>query len=374
MTDVSAAPAPSRRNRRGRPDAIVVPATRPASGLVNLIELSVELETRLVVLCSKQTKVDQVVARVERVPGARGVVVNLSPDSYKPDFPASTSSGVFDAANSERQSDLSTKRNFGVLLARLSGWQKVIFLDDDISVPWTSVARLSDQLDRHQIAGMICREFPDNSVVCHARRLAQLQQDNFVTGAVMGVNCYDLPIPFFPDIYNEDWFSFAELAARHQVASAGHARQAAYEPFEDPDRARHEEFGDLLAEGLYSLFENNGPEHSLRGQLHNAHAEYWSRFIAARLRFLRETEDQLYTFGAGGNPGDDVNDAIESLEAARQHLQSAITPELCVQFLAAWQEDLDEWKKFSKYVKQVGSPRRALERLEVPEWQTVRNF
>jgi hypothetical protein len=373
MTDVSAAPVPARRTRRGRPDAIVVPATRPASGLANLIELAAELETRLVVLCSKQAKVDQVVARVEKVSGARAVVVNLSPDSYKPDFPARTSSDVFAAANSKRRSDLSTKRNFGVLLARLSGWHKVIFLDDDITVPWTSIARLSDQLDQHQIAGMVCREFPDNSVVCHARRLAKFSQDNFVTGAVMGVNCFDLPLPFFPDIYNEDWFSFAELAARHQVANAGRARQAAYEPFMDPDRACREEFGDLLAEGLYSLFENNGPEHSLRGHLHNAHAEYWSRFIAARLRFLEETEGKLGTFAEGDNRGD-VSDAMVSLGAARRHLRSVISPELCVQFLAAWQEDLDEWKRYSKYVTQVWSPQRALERLEVPEWQRVRNI
>ena len=103
------------------------------------------------------------------------------------------------------------------------------------------------------IAGMVCRDFPDNSVVCHARRLAGFPQDNFVSGSVLGVNCDDLPFPFFPDIYNEDWFFFSKAVARLELANVGDAAQRPYKPFADPERARHEEFGDLLAEGLFSL-------------------------------------------------------------------------------------------------------------------------
>jgi hypothetical protein len=36
------------------------------------------------------------------------------------------------------------------------------------------------------VAGMIVRKHPDNSVVCHARRDAGLQQDVFLTGAALG--------------------------------------------------------------------------------------------------------------------------------------------------------------------------------------------
>ena len=85
---------------------------------------------------------------------------------------------------------------------------------------------------------MVVREFPDNSVVCHARRLAGLAQDVFVTGAVLGVHCNSLPLSFFPDIYNEDWFFFAKEAAARKLPRVGHARQAEYDPFASPDRAR----------------------------------------------------------------------------------------------------------------------------------------
>ena len=82
---------------------------------------------------------------------------------------------------------------------------------------------------------MTCRDFPDNSVFCHARRLARLPQDVFITGAVLGVNCSDLPLPFFPDIYNEDWFFFAEAAAYRRLTKVGEAQQAEYDPYAEAD-------------------------------------------------------------------------------------------------------------------------------------------
>ena len=141
---------------------------------------------------------------------------------------------------------------------------------------------------------MVCREFPDNSVVCHARRLAGLPQDNFVSGSVLGVNCDDLPLPFFPDIYNEDWFFFSKAVARHELANVGDATQAPYKPFADPQRARHEEFGDLLAEGLYSLIGEIIDRPSIAGaitassELRRAES-FWSAFTGARRESLRAT-------------------------------------------------------------------------------------
>ena len=82
--------------------------------------------------------------------------------------------------------------------------------------------RLARQLDHSQIAGMVCREYPDNSVVCHARRLAGLPQDNFVSGSARGVRCDDVALPFFPDIYNEDWFFFSKAVARHDLFNVGY--------------------------------------------------------------------------------------------------------------------------------------------------------
>ena len=254
--DVSRVPAPPVRSRPGRLDAIIVPASRPASCLKPAINLAARLGVLLVVLCSKQTRAEQVAERVSTSPGARALVVEIPEDWESPEVsllehPAKRS----EEPNADRESDLSAKRNIGLLLARLHGWNKIVFVDDDVTLSRTdNVARLAGQLDRYQVAGMIVRDYPDNSVVCHARRAAGLPQDVFLTGAVLGVHCNNLPLSFFPDIYNEDWFFFAREAASRQLRGVGQATQLEYNPYASPDRARREEFGDLLAEGLFALW------------------------------------------------------------------------------------------------------------------------
>ena len=67
---------------------------------------------------------------------------------------------MFSERDAERASDLSAKRNIGLLLARLHGWSKIVFVDDDVTVS------RSDNLERlgrdwtYQIAGMVCRTIP----------------------------------------------------------------------------------------------------------------------------------------------------------------------------------------------------------------------
>ena len=184
---------------------------------------------------------------------------------------------------------------------------------------------------------MVLRKFPDNSVVCHARRLVKLPQDNFVSGAVLGVNCDDLPLPFFPDIYNEDWFFFLKAAARRELAEAGKATQAEYDPFAKPQRAVNEEFGDFLAEGMYALIGTiDNPSLPFHELLRWATVEYWEKFKEARLIAMDEIVARLHVLGAR-NGEDYTASALRSINAAREQLRS-IHPTLCVDFLRAWQD------------------------------------
>jgi hypothetical protein len=374
LHDVSRSPAPSTRSRLSRPDAFVVPATRPASALTGLIELAAGLETLLVVLCSRQANVEQVAERVGRIHRARALVVQVDEDYRLPGYEGfETSSDAFIAANGGRASDLSLKRNFGLLLARLLGWTKLVFVDDDITVRRQDIARLTAQLDSHQIASMVCRHFPDNSVFCHARRLARLPQDVFATGAVLGVNCSDLPLPFFPDIYNEDWFFFGDAAARRRLTKVGEAVQLKYDPFAEPARAEHEEFGDLLAEGLYALIEMNGPGHSFRQVTHHATERYWSSYIDVRRHDLTDTRSRLDEFASRHTGSDEVAHASKSLEAAESlYGDGMITAERCVQFLEAWQADMVGWGRTYSHTNNLGNIRDAMDWLQTTTFQTVR--
>jgi hypothetical protein len=361
--------APPGNSKRTGLDAIIVPGSRPASFLQPVIELSALLGVLLIVLCSKQTSVEQVATRVLKTPGARSLVIGVPDDWNHPGIPSRTSASTFKNANAYRQSDLSAKRNLGLLLARLHGWNKIAFIDDDVMISEpSSLARLAGQLDQYQVAGMLVRKHPDNSVVCHARRLAGQTQDVFVTGAVLGVHCNSLPVSFFPDVYNEDWFFFAKEAAARKLPCVGQARQIAYDPFASPERARKEEFGDLLGEGLYALIGQEDPSVPFVRQLHAASASYWSRFIEARREVLCETMTLLRGFLEDDPDHTEVSSALDSLAAAHGQLDKAITAELCVDFIIAWREDIIDWQRFSNAVNNVGSTREAMDFLQLTDW------
>ena len=366
--DVSRSPAPLVRSRSGHLDAVIVPASRPASFLQPVIDLAARLGVVLVVLCSKQTGDEHVARRVATTPGAKCLIIPI-PEGWKHSkFPSRTSDRIFHEAQAHRASDLSVKRNLGLLLARLHGWNKIAFVDDDITLSRTdNIARLAGQLEAHQVAGMVVPQHPDNSVVCHARRLAGWSQDVFITGAVLGVHCNSLPLSFFPDIYNEDWFFFAREAAARMLPQVGTARQPEYDPFANPDRARREEFGDLLAEGLFALFGDASPGMSFDEQLRGATGAFWCRFIEARRDVLTETRTALGRFANQDPDNDKLSSAYYALGAAEYQLDT-VTPDLCMDFMDAWRADLGDWQWFSSRVNSVGSTADAMDFLGLNSW------
>lgn len=355
---------------RTRLDAIVVPTARPASGLQDIITLSASLSIPLVILCSQQAQLAQVAQRVEKTFGARALVVEV-PENYSLPFDLPGTSGAeFKQASASRSSDLSVKRNLGLLLALMRGWSKIMFVDDDISrIAHPAVARMTGQLDRHPVASMISRYFPDNSVVCHARRLVGFKQDVFVSGATLGVNLRDPRLSFFADIYNEDWFFFARHAAARSLPKVGEVQQAEYLPFADPTRADEQEFGDLLAEGLYAIFDSM-PGSTFEEQLAAAtRPRYWTDFTEIRRAMIDETLGALLREQLSASPAGylDVLDAQRSLQTAEKRAAS-ISADLCVEFINRWQEDEIRWQRTLRSDIHVHSEPDALAELGLPTW------
>lgn len=380
--DASSAGVPPASATSGRVDAIVVPASRGAAALDGAAHLSIRLGVPLVALCSRNTPASEAAARLARKRRCRAVIVEV-PSGYEHDLlPRRTSALRFRVASANRRSDLSLKRNLGLLMARLHGWGKILFLDDDIGdtvcgtpvgIPTETARRLAAELDVRQVAGLTCREFPDNSVVCHARRLAGYRQDTFVSGAALGVNCNDQPVPFFPDQYNEDWFFFSPLVAQRNLGLVGHATQEAYDPYQDPQRAREEEFGDLLAEGLYALFEQQAAEISYFRRLDTADEPYWERFIEAWRETLSLTALSLeiaieYTHDDAD--ADRCAAALRSLDAAERQLYR-LSPRTCTDYIDAWASDLREWQQAAQQIRSVGGAKEALGELGLENWHLV---
>jgi len=337
-------------------DAIIVPASRPVQNLEQAVALARAAQCTLLVLCSRRVTPAEVRQLLARQSLHDAIVIGL-PDDYQHElleFPALASiKDDLPTACSYRITDLSTKRNLGLILARMLGWRRIFFLDDDIrDVSPADVHSTVSMLGSHPAAGMRVTDYPDNSVVCHAHRVTGGLQDVFVTGAALAVDC-QVNSGFFPDIYNEDWLFFYDAASAGQLGSSlRKVTQLRYNPFADPRRAAWQEFGDVLAEGLYSMLE-------LGIDMEDTTSEYWNYFLDARRRFFEAI------IRRSGKASPEIReDLLRSVEAARE-CSAEISPELFERYILLWRQDLRDWGQRVTAIRQMPSLDAALQALDL---------
>jgi glycosyltransferase involved in cell wall biosynthesis len=329
--------------------------------LRDCIALARETAIPLIVVCSKRVDKDQVFKAARRA-NVRAFAVDLPPEHANllagMSFATSTAEDLL-VASSGHTRDLSMKRNLGLAIARMLGWQRLMFLDDDIyKVSTEDVGALAAGLDNHNVSVLIPDRYPDNSVACHAHRLGGGKQDTFASGGSMGVRCDREDLAFFPNIYNEDWFFFSEDAANLKIARVGVSRQRRYDPYRDPQRAVKEEFGDLLAEGLYARLD-------VHWDIAGVDIEYWADFIESRKEFLSRVVESLQRHPArerDNYKGRQVRAAQVSIREAQLQLER-IGPELCQRFIELWQADLVEWRRYVSKLPRFASVVSALDHL-----------
>lgn len=316
----------------GDVDAIVVPTVRPTPYLRTAVNVAADLGCTLVVLCSRHASV----TGATELAVSRGVEVVAVDLERPPDLlPSFTTTELLDQPPFRRRSDLSLKRNLALLLAQLVGWRRVVFLDDDITVPDPAdLRRAAGLLDTCAAAGLAVDGFPDNSVVCHANRAVGRHQETFVGGGALAVNTAALADSFFPRIYNEDWFFLLDDEGLRPTAVTGTVVQQPYDPFADETRARSEELGDCLAEGVFGLLDQGM-------RVRDATTDYWAAFLADRHQLI--TDLLALVADLDREPAERERMAA-ALRAARGRSQ-LIDPELCVDYLAAWRTDRQLWRR-----------------------------
>jgi hypothetical protein len=338
-------------------DAIVVPASRPAHNLEQAITLARAVKSHLVILYSHATRPAEIHELLAARSFSAATVIGI-PTRYSHEFFAfETTEWIrkkLPAVCAVRDSDLSVKRNVGLVLARMLGWQRIFFMDDDIRDLDGAMLRSTVSLlagdDRYYSAGMSADEFPDNSVVCHARRAIGEFQGVFVSGSALAVDC-TVPFAFFPDIYNEDWLFFYRDAVAGRLGHSGHfATQLRYDPFANPQRAAGQEFGDVIAEGLYALLEDGlGTE--------QATVERWEEFLADRERILGEI------LGRSDMAEPDIREDLRLAVRSALKCLREIQPGMCADYVQRWQRDLDQWERTLGWLPQVDSIADALLKL-----------
>jgi hypothetical protein len=338
-------------------DAIIVPGTRPAAYLDHAVTLARAAQCSLVIVCSQDLDGREVKEYLAARSFRDAIVIDLPPGYSHPLFHFPGLLEIKDQLPPEigyHVTDLSMKRNIGLALARMLGWQRIFFLDDDIrDIAYPDLQRTVDMLGSFSAAGMWVTEFPDNSIVCHANRMTEGSQDVFVSGAALAVHC-DSDVGFFPDIYNEDWFFFFDAASEGRLGNSYlRATQLVYYPFANAGRAAWQEFGDVLAEGLYALLH-------LHMGIEQATSAYWAHFLEARRNFLEATLSR-----AGQAPPDMRDEIVASLHRALKCL-SGITPHLCARYVEAWRHDREDWKRRWAEIGVMSSAAAALAELGLP--------
>lgn len=333
---------------------IIVPATRPATELIPTLVLGASLNVPIVVLCSGHALPYEVIDQAARVDGAQCTAIDMFSLSLYDDMPPfETQTDQFAEAIGGAYGDLSLKRNLGLLIGRLAGWTTLLFLDDDIvGLSPTKVRRAVGALEHLAVVGMPATEFPDNSVVCHARRRFGVGQHQgvFISGSALTVNV-ETANSFFPSVYNEDWLFLAPHLDRRLVTSGATSRQKPYYPFDSPDRAVRQEFGDVLAEGLIG--------HLHTGTLARLPShKYWAAFLSKRAALIAASIEGCNK--RKQNPM--ARDAMKALKEAEKS-RSLIETNTLVEYLDAWQSDLSAWRGHIRQFNPVGSMEKALAEL-----------
>lgn len=324
-------------------DAILVPTIRSAEHLRSAVQFAAESRCHLITAYTDTPPdgLDAVLAGLHP-----GRVTVLTVRSGTRDRLLDLGASLPQSLVSPAALDISRKRNLGLLIGRECGWTRILFLDDDIRK--INVAKLSSAaalLDDYPVVGLQVKKYPDASVVRHAQRLIECKHEPFVSGGSLLVDPQRVN-GYFAPVYHEDWLCVINHLREGEVAIGGSVGQLRYLPFTAPERAKFEEFGDILLSGLLWLVHAQ----SKRCTADIAHlitdTEYWRE--ATNPRFWEQVLEQRavlikdLTERVAGMTLDNLS-PLPSLAAAEQRL-GELKPTDFVSFMVEWLTSLAVWR------------------------------
>jgi hypothetical protein len=331
-------------------DAIVVPTIRTADHLHSAVKLAAYARCHLIAVYTDHPPTG-LSAILDKFPSAR--VTLLTVRNGTQDRLLDLGAWLPQSRISPAALDISRKRNLGLLIGRVCGWTRMLFLDDDIRrlnvVKLSSAAAL---LDDYPVVGLQVKKYPDASVVGHARRLTGRRQEPFVSGGSLLVNPQILE-GYFAPVYHEDWLCVINHLRKGEVAIGGSVGQLPSLPFTTPERAQLEEFGDILLSGLLWLVHARKKDATDRALPTNteywreaADPRFWERILKERSELLRDITTRL------AHKDFYTTSPRPSLAAARQRLIE-LTPAHFVSFIENWLASLGEWAGWQSALSQV---------------------
>jgi hypothetical protein len=336
-------------------DAIVIPTIRTAGHLRSAAQFAADARCHLIIVYtdSHPAELPDVLARLRPCQ-----VTLLTVRSDASDHLLDLGASVQPRRLSPAALDISRKRNLGLLIGRVCGWTRMLFLDDDIRK--LHVAKLCSAaalLDDYPVVGFQVNKFPDVSVVGHARRLTGRRQEPFVSGGSLLVNP-QLVNGYFAPVYHEDWLFLINHLREGRVAIGGSVAQLPYLPFNASKRAEFEEFGDVLLSGLLWLVQSRHGMNSADKFDRVTNREYWREatnpgfwkpILEQRVALLQGLTERLSGMSL------DNESPLPSLAVAKQCL-GGLKPRDFASFTEKWLTSLAEWQA-----------RLPVSRVDVPE-------
>jgi hypothetical protein len=338
------------------------------------VDLAADLDCALIVICTRgyeQRVVQAVRARPRQPPDAHVLALD-----WPARMPLDQLATVDEfGARGPKHRDVAAKRNIGLALARQQHWERVLVIDDDVrrlaATQVRSTAQAFAASSEHMATGWLLGRFPDNSVICHARRLAGLPQGIFLGGGALVVRTTE-QLPMFPPVYNEDWLFLFDLLMNDSVSCAGTVGQLQFNPFGFPERAQEEEFGDLLAEGVFQFLHEPAQDLALAmGE------SFWREVVDVRRREIKRT---LVLLNARSGPRQTatpvqrrlIAQACRSLAAAaNEHLVHDLAPYLA-SYVRAWRSDVQVWNDWFDKLELVEDLVQALDRLGITHERLIK--
>jgi hypothetical protein len=338
-------------------DAIVVPTIRTAEHLHSAVRLAAQARCHLIAVYTDKPPAG-LPAILDRFPSAEVTVLTVRREARHRLIDLGTSlpqSGVSRAAR-----DISRKRNLGALVGRVCGWTRMLFLDDDIrKLNVSKLCSAAALLDHYPVVGLQVKKFPDASVVGHARRLTGRRQEPLVSGGSLLVNP-QLLNGYFAPVYHEDWLCLIDHLRDGEVAIGGSVGQWAYLPFAFPERAKREEFGDILLAGLLWLVHSRvrkgadraGPAAGSDYWQEATNPRFWKPILEQRAELIQDTTARLSEMNLT-DPS-----PFSALTAAAQRL-SELEAANFTSFTEAWLTGIAEWRGQLPLLPNISLPDKA---------------
>jgi hypothetical protein len=346
-------------------DAILVPTFRSAEQIKCAVDLASQARCELLLLYTDDfpSELPDVLAGLKR---GQAVPLALRSELRNPHL-LDLGADLPQSFASKAALDISRKRNLGLLIGRMRGWTRMLLLDDDIrQLTIEKLSAAAALLDEYPVVGLQVSKFPDASVVGHARRRNGRRQEPFVSGGSLLLDPHQIS-GYFPAIYHEDWLCTINHLRAGEVAIGGMVKQKSCNPFASPERAKNEEFGDILAAGLLWLVYKRKKTNAADPVAAESEADYWreatmpsfwARLLDERIVLLKEVAEDLET----QYPDDKL--AHRTLAIAQERC-GELTVDEFVEVTKKWMSNLDLWRERVSRLPRVDSVEKALAELGV---------